>query len=502
MTAQTDFGGFDPAFFGVSVHFTSVHALELLQEFRASPTPLPVAHLPPLERFEALSLFSVLDHEVRHFHDSLLAPYGAFVFLKRIEMLVNLLEVLPYVLDERLNPGANCLPVPLARWWRWDNAARERWLSQLPPREDGKPWTPVNVPLFVDGEPSVGPMAGARSLATLDQTLRVVMKARNRIHDLTFNPNTVRGALSLQPWQLFELTGLCVQLQSLWQMYGPEEVQFFADSVVADRQSPYAFVLRLVQRLSEKVGTEVNWGIASLVATWCLFGSYERDQWSACPSMRFVKVWDLISREGIDLDEDIETLYDHWSAQLGVSTVREAVEESRKVYARIPAMLERQISGIEGSYVSKAHAEFLIRVTTAVARSSAAMADAFLDDMASYVSPYAYLRTVKRYVNPLLRVLLRSTGAVLDAPLEELERRGFLIEWAVEEEGKNVALSYLEPYRLSTIQFVEPADAVQLSELFAITEFVFSDLGHERAEVQRAGRVFFQNGEIVPIQVF
>jgi hypothetical protein len=80
-------------------------------------------------------------------------------------------------------------------------------------------------------------------------------------------------------------------------------------------------------------------------------------------------------------------------------------------------LLEDKIVGIESPYVSAVHAEFLVPVTTAMARSIAAMA-----------------------------------------------------------------------MRFSTIS----TTLAQLSELFGVTEFVFSDIGHERQEAQRLGRVFFR----------
>lgn len=502
MTTQTDFGGFDPAFIGASLHFTSVDALKLFDAYRASATPLPVHQLLLPERFEALSIFSVLSHEVRHFHDSLLAPYGALVFSRRIQMLVNLLEILPHLFDERLNPYANCLPVPLARWWRWSEPARQHWIENLPHREDGQSWVPVNVPLYKEGDIPRDLTFDVRSIESFEKILRVVVHTREQIQDLTFNPRTVRGATSFQPWQLFELAGMSIQMQDLWQMYGPNELQWFTDGITADRQSAYARVLLLAQRLCDMAGLDFSWALANVVATWCLLGSYERDGWDACPSLRFVKLWSVIENDGVDIDAGIEALYDRWSKKLGVSTVREGVEEARKIYGRIPAMLEQKIVGIENSYVSSEHAELLVRVTTAMARSSAAMVDAFLDDVDTYAVPYAYLGSPQRYVSPNLRFLLQSTGKIFDASQEELEKRGLIIEWAIEENGKIVVLAYIEPLTLSSIQFVTAADAATLSELFGITEFVFSDLGHERQEPQRAGRVFFRDSGLEPIQVF
>lgn len=498
---QYDFGGFDPTFFGISLHFSNLRAARLFEASRHSANPLPTDHLPADERFEALSIFSALSHEIRHFHDALLAPYGASVFHRRVQMLVNLLEFLTYMFDEELNPQANCLPVPLERWWRLSEAERAQWISALPPRRDNTPWRPVRIPVFNDRAVDFAPGPRTRSLDSLDELLRAVAQARAQIHDLTFNPQSVRGAASFQPWQVFELSGLLVQLQELWQMYGREEVQFFVDRIMAE-DTPYSTALFVGDKLCEIIGVDFNWSVLSLVTEWSLLGSYQQDGWSACPTVRFARLADLLAGEGIDLDRPAQRLFAHWSQRLKLSTVEEGVAEAQATYARIPGKLREQVAGVKGSFVGEELAEMLIRVTLEVAASSALMAEAFLEAPETYVVPRLYISSSDRFVNPALRLVFESLGAVVNATAEELEERGHIVHWAVEKDGQTVMLSYIEPLKLSAFDFVAPKDAALLADLFGLTEFLFSDVGHERSDVQRAGRVFFRESKIEPVQVF
>jgi len=498
---QYDFGGFDPTFFGVSLNFSNLGAARLFDRWRKTQVPLPIADLPVDDRFEALSLFSVLAHEVRHFHDALLAPYGAMVFHRRIQMLVNLLELSTYLFDDHLNPNVNCLPVPLERWWRLTESQRTQWIAGLPPRADGTPWQPMNVPLFNDRTTPLMSGPRPRTLESLDELLHAVSRARAQISDLTFNPQTVRGTASFQPWQVFELSGLFVQFQELWQMYGPEEVQFFGDYIMRER-TPYATALFVAGKLCGAVGLEFNWGFLSIVAGWCLLGSYKRDGWNACPSVRFARLTELLAEDGVDLEQPIERLFAHWSQRLRVSTIEEAVTETRALYSRIPSQLEAKVASVKNSFVAKEYAELLIRTTADVARASAAMADAFLHAPETYLVPYSYNRASDQFVNPSLRFIFESLGADMDATPEELEQRGWIVRWALQRDGRTVVLSYIQPLELSPLKFVAPEDAAHLSDLFGLTEFVFSELGHERSDVQRAGRVFFHEAQIEPIQVF
>src|ERR1043166_2489717 len=96
---QRDFGGFDPSFVGVTLRFENEDAWRRYQAQNASPTPLSVKGLPPESRFEALSLASVVSHEVRHFHDFLISPYSARVFSLRLKALINELSTLPLFLN-------------------------------------------------------------------------------------------------------------------------------------------------------------------------------------------------------------------------------------------------------------------------------------------------------------------------------------------------------------------------------------------------------------------
>ncbi len=503
MSTQHDFGRFDPAFPGVSIHFSNVDAARTFDAYRKGA--VPVAHLPPDERFQALSLASVVSHELRHFHDALLSPYGARIFRHRVQMLVNLMESLTYIFDRRLTPDANCLPVPLARWWKLEEDARQRWLHGLPRRSDGRRWIPVAVPLFEEREvPLTAGLRERRTLQSFDDLLHAVTKARQQIEDLTFNAKLVRGESSFQPWQVFELSALLVQLQDVWQGFGAEDLQFFIGHLTADPRNPYGRMLRVSQALCEAAVQEFNWAVASVITTWCLLGSYASDDWDACPSMRFVKLWGLIHEEGLDLDGDLMSLYDDWSERLGVSTVAEGIAEARRMYEAIPAALEQQLSSVKGSFVADTKAELLIRVTKAIARSSDAMAAAFFDEPDSYVVPYHYHRSQRKFVIPGLRLVFEGTGMAMEETVDELQQKhGWVVQWALEgEKGGTVILSYVEPLHLGPIHFIDYGDAASLADLFGLTEFVFSEMGHERGDVQRAGRVFFRDAPVEPVQVY
>src|SRR6185436_20958930 len=113
MGIQMDFGGFDPSFIGITRYFGNPRVWQFNQEFTRSQNPVSVLSIPHEQAFEALATVSVLSHEIRHFHDFLLSPYQANLFRLRIQSLVNLLGIAPYILK---GEDINCLPVPISKW--------------------------------------------------------------------------------------------------------------------------------------------------------------------------------------------------------------------------------------------------------------------------------------------------------------------------------------------------------------------------------------------------
>ena len=325
MSLQLDFGGFDPAFLGVSINFQNLRVRELHKQFSESPTPIPVAQLPDDERFTALSIFSVMAHETRHFHDFFLTSYSAHVFFYRVQMVVNLLQVIPYFRKK----GPNCLPVPMLKWCRMDAAGRQDELQWLGPRHDGKPWVPVNLPLL-KGTEFVAAGGLAADVDALTPLLVAVLNRRDKIRDLTFNADTVRGQTSFQPWQVFELSALVVQFHEIEAMYGLDAALFWVNHLVGLGNTPYASVLKLVVSLWDDSKEPVDFHLVSAIVWWCLLGSFAVDSWNACPTHRFVHLFKHLKTTGLPSDvSDVLLLFDRWSQRTGLSKVRQGLVEAR-----------------------------------------------------------------------------------------------------------------------------------------------------------------------------
>src|SRR5687768_6984442 len=112
---QADYGGFDPKFLGVTVRFEGsrpwnwhtfmmVHSSEPDKVLAEANAALAKG---TAEAFDHVSVGTVLNHELRHFHDFLLSPIGNRIFRLRLMALINGVFALAISTDQEAY-----LPVP------------------------------------------------------------------------------------------------------------------------------------------------------------------------------------------------------------------------------------------------------------------------------------------------------------------------------------------------------------------------------------------------------
>lgn len=491
MNIQLDFGGFDPSFIGVSVRFGNARSFDFYKTHTKSPSPLPVSEMSHDERFEALSIASVLSHEIRHFHDFLLTPYSARVFALRIRMLIYLLQILPEIVKD----GPNCVPVPFATWCSLDEAEREAQLAWLPLRVDGERWRPVQLPRILKGVPADnGPMA---------QALAKVLNLREEIRELAYNPAGQGKDALIQPWQIFELPAVFVQMSEIWHTYGAEETSFYLKYLDDAGPNPYSTMLRLTRKLWDDKGRLMNLNVASAMATWCLLGSYKKDNWKACPTERYARLWLHLSKVGVpEWSGDAIALFNQWSMALGLSTVHDGIKEARDNFYATHTAIKAKAASLAQTMVGTSGTELLLRVTQAVGMASDHMMQSFESEPNAYVEPYRYLKSVDRYVNPLYRKVYAGGLLSLYENEASLKQRGATVQWGFEVNGRLLVQSLVEPYPLSEHRFLDAEDTLLLASLNGLVDFLVSDTDRVNIDVQQTGELFFGGTHLRAFEVF
>lgn len=500
MGIQLDYGGFDPAFIGITLRFSNARAWQTFDASRKADAVLQLAELTPDEGFEAISTTSVISHEVRHFHDFLLTPYSARIFKLRIQALVNAHQTLSFLFDD----SPNCILTPISTWCRLTDTERQRELSYLPARPGDQQWKPVVIP-FIQDETLSHPQSPRVELVrdeALEQLIRAAMTAAQRIEELTYNPCTIREKASFQAWQVFELSGLLVQHQDVEQTRGAKASQFFVDYLLASRDNPYAQMLQLVAGPWKAAGRPLDRDMASAMATWSLLGSYEKDQWKACPSTRFIDLWQYLSKKGIPASvDDLLILFDFWSEQLGLSTVADGLKETRKTFHQLVTLLDDYIKQFYSARFFKIYGPMLKRVANGIADASDHMATEFNNDPFGYVFPGRYVNDASRFVSPILRIMFEGGGLTISDTQKALERRGYIIQWAAKTGKGDIISSMIEPYAFSEKSFLNPQDVDQLATMIGLTDFLFAESARARFEVQRPGRSYFEGSNTIPIEI-
>lgn len=495
MAIQLDFGGFDPAFLGVTLTFRTRTAWDTYQQFVASESPVSFASLPDPSRFEALSITSVISHEVRHFHDFLLSPYSIRVFRLRVQELLNVFQMLPQLLGDM----SNSVPVPLPTWCRLDEGRRSERLARLPSRGDGQAWKPVPLPHF--REEDIPEILKSSSVDNDDpkRLLLAGVQFREPLRQLTYNPRTVRGNQSFQPWQVFELSGLLVQLQELWQTQGSDQTQFFVNELQKFPNNPYSKMLNVAFAMWGSGHDLLDSKLTSAAVTWSLLGSYRRDGWNACPTERFARIWQLIAEKGVrKRDGDVSDLFEEWSSATDLSHVEDGLREAEELITELGHKLRKLLPRGTDTFAGKNLAEPLINVVQAVERSCRHMADQFRRNPWSYVSPEAYVNSGHTFVNPLLRFSFEESGLRLTTDRHALEKQ---VLWAKQDEAGEIIFSMIRPFDLSPFNFFDSQDVQYVLFAFGLVDFLFADRARTRSDVERSGRTFFRDSHVVPFDL-
>ena len=135
---QDDFGGFNPRFGGVTIRIASQAAYDEFVSFLTSET-LPGDKEEPLG---PILMRSVMEHELRHYHDFLLGSYNGMLFRGRLEAVLNGIKALRAVKEL---PG-DVFPLPLSGWMTLTTQEREARLEEWAAFSvDGK--APVVIPV-------------------------------------------------------------------------------------------------------------------------------------------------------------------------------------------------------------------------------------------------------------------------------------------------------------------------------------------------------------------
>lgn len=501
MTIQLDYGGFDPAFVGITTRFSTDSAWRAFQEHVGSGSPFRGSEDTPDQKFEWLAVTSVLIHELRHFHDFLLSPYSARIFKHRVQLTLNALQLLPNLIAR----SGNCLPVPISAWCRMEGARRSRELKYLPPRRSGDVWAPIDLPVIHDLDSDHDEMVGTifAEKGLIEGLIRAVSQGQRKIDEFTSNSDRDIQAGSLQPWQVFELSGFLIQIQDIWQTYGEEHTLFFLDYMSQKSNNPYWSIFRFAKSPWDVHGIHFDDRVISAMAFWSICGSFRTDSWSACPSHRLFQLVNQMARQNAEIEykADLWSLWDQWSEQTGLSRVQDGLNETVFILRNLCKRTEEFATKDCEPWMRESFALTVLRVAYGVLRSSEHMVERLRSDPGAYVVPHRYVENPTDYVNPVLRQVFDAFEIEMEKSPEELESRGFKLLWYRWVDDRALIASMIRPFELTEHRFLDETDVADFAELVGTVDFAVATKSRARFEVQFPGRLYFKEAKVTPIDV-
>jgi hypothetical protein len=337
---QQDFGGFDPRFpGGIGITLGSVEAYRAFARFAESDADSASASTGLGE----IALKSVIDHEVRHFHDALLSPWANSIFRMRAQALMNGMQAIRVSRDV----AGDTLPLPVGDWLRLNEEERSGYVREWEELV-GAPVSPVPLPCGIDVDAiwrlsgSTIDTAGLEVESEFLAFTSATLAAYDLIRKLLAGDPPAGAGPELRPSMIFEVTALAVQLVGIWQSQGSDEVLEFLSHLI-DSERPYAKLWTLFTNLALELerAAEPDASYLSLVLAaqrhvlrmgiWTLLGNQELDGMAACPTRRFVALAEhllahLAAPENRAMDA--AEAWDWWDAGTGSRPWRVGCQQS------------------------------------------------------------------------------------------------------------------------------------------------------------------------------
>jgi hypothetical protein len=423
------FGAFEPRFYGVTFLLTTP---SMFQAWVKISGLFPDSPGPNLSPFDEACLQTAIEHEFRHFHDSLLSPFANMIWRLRMMAAFNGLKAM----NRGLRVGANCLPIPLIRWVSKTEEQRAAWLAEVSSERGlgfSQPLRPLPLPL--PGEISSAPKrvglhtvdsdsAEAELQAFAEVTMGAYKRAASLMEGSTIlfasesepkpHPDEVSREFEamVNPRNIFEASALAVQLQAAWTNLGEEAANVFGNFLFTSKVS-YAKAFRLIASGSAPPDNPglVDPNRISAIAVWCLLGDPSARE-GCDPVVRLARLLLFLRRTGgISQIESIGKLWDHWDQFLELKSWRAAVIKMRDSTADTAAKYE-SAAGLPDEPQAQLFAELLANYRD----DQIQVTDLLLYDPDEYVYTRQYVERLDALPVPLLNVQL---GENFVAPVAE-----------------------------------------------------------------------------------
>lgn len=404
-------GSVDTRFLGVMIRAESLAELVAFSSMGRS-SRLSAAQLRELdiEPFVSdLSRLTVLDHEVRHFHDTLLYPFGAAVLREQALLVINGVEL---VRDSvRRSQGANVLPIPLQEWLVMPSEGRDKWL-----RRSNYPGIVPVPPDFPVVDPHDRLRNVPRGLVSVDGAqaieieARAAVRAQRILESLWWGPQPPTGPKIASTVALWEVPGTVCQLAAIRELSDDQCAQRYADWFFQRGPKRYQRGFQALEDVTvSKWGPDLLRELLALSA-WLQMGRYrdnDDDLWTSSPLNRLGRLREARSG-GMQWrgDESFLDLIARWDEAAGTSSI-DGLHDSTSELAGLVERSEQRSGQVPDSLPFSAAAAGL----RAYYDAHLQMKNVFLRNPDQYIDTAAYVARRTDYPLPMVKISYREQAA-------------------------------------------------------------------------------------------
>lgn len=401
-------GSVDTRFLGIMIRAQSLAELAAFRSMDwAAGLPADQLREIGIDAFvNELGRRTLLDHEVRHFHDTLLYPFGPAVLREQMSLVVNGFGLFVRGAHEPAN--ANVLPVPLQEWLLLPADGRARWLAQQSGAPAGQP-IPPDLPVIDPDDDLEDLPRGILDLADAEMiaaACRVSVKAQRNLEALWMGPQVPDEPKLATTVAFWEVPGTLCQLAAIHRLADAACMQRFADWFLEHGPRRYRMGFQLTESLISSppgTGRMREW---LALAAWLQMGRYKdgTDAWTSSPLFRIYQLHEARNR-GLRWrgDESFLDLVSLWDEAIGRSSLDDLHDSTRELSQLADRSAHRaNLSGGELA-VSRTAAGL-----QAYYQAHLAMKELFLRDPDMFVDPAAYLDHQPDYPRPVVKVWYRE----------------------------------------------------------------------------------------------
>jgi hypothetical protein len=344
-----------------------------------------------------LSRQTVLQHEIRHFHDCLLYPFGHVTTRSRIAASYN--GFLVAMVLRRLKKDANALAVPLQQWLLMPETEREAFLGTERRRTGRDLRTPVLPVLRSDDDLSeFGP--GLLELPNDEETLmfglRMALADYRTVEDLWRSPYREGDEMIAPAVDAWEASGLICQFAAIENITNTEMMNRFSTWIQKYGPQAYRRGLQVLFWCLEQLDWPLTLRNLLAVASWAQLGAFKTEIRESAPVNRLYHIVNA-AKQGKRWPSDSKylDLVRSWDDVIETDSVAALVDASAD-FKRYAVDLAEQDSGPGGLLGSS--------FFTGLSAAHQLMLTAFLDDPDTYVDPFTYLASDAAYPAPCIGI--------------------------------------------------------------------------------------------------